>query len=237
MTVLERLLNLIKAKYKSDAEFERDIGLKEKTVDSWRRNKSESYYKKMSEISNLFKVSSDYLLGLSDDPVNINNLKNRRIKMNNKIWDALKEFFVEVGKILPKGNIGIVFDTQEEINLEEKVNIDYQNKLKNGILNNVDVSVETFESWIELDFDKMIPSSDQILKIGENVKNKIGSRIYIQLAKNCVYYLENVDNDNKHGESPAVPDTEIAREVSSLAEQDAREIIKNNGKVRSMDRG
>ena len=69
----ERLLKLIRDKHESDAEFEKALGLKEKTVDTWKRGKSAAYFKMIPELCNHFQVSADYLLERSDNITNINN--------------------------------------------------------------------------------------------------------------------------------------------------------------------
>jgi len=64
--MLDVILALIKERHGSDAEFEKAFGLKEKTIDSWKRKNSQAYYKKLPDLCKYFNVSSDFLLGLSD---------------------------------------------------------------------------------------------------------------------------------------------------------------------------
>lgn len=68
MNTKERILNLIKNNFESDAEFERKLNLKPKTVDSWRRDNSKAYLKILPDLSTCFNVSTDYLLGNTNDP-------------------------------------------------------------------------------------------------------------------------------------------------------------------------
>ena len=66
--MIDRLLKLIKDTYESDADFERALELKEKTVDSWKRSNSKAYYKMLPVLCRHFSVSADYLLELTDLP-------------------------------------------------------------------------------------------------------------------------------------------------------------------------
>ncbi len=63
MDTLGCILSLIKTTFKSDASFEAAADLKPKTVDSWKRGKSASYLKMLPKLSELFGVTTDYLLG------------------------------------------------------------------------------------------------------------------------------------------------------------------------------
>ena len=100
MNPLERILCLIDKQCNSDAEFERNLDLKAKTVDSWRRKKSESFYKMLLQISDFFNVSTDYLLGKTDNPTPINKIlgttpiesarhteKNEQLNVNNPVLE------------------------------------------------------------------------------------------------------------------------------------------------------
>lgn len=63
MNPFDRILALIRQNFPSDTSFEAKMGLKPKTVDSWKRGKSKSYLKMLPELAQLFGVSADYLLG------------------------------------------------------------------------------------------------------------------------------------------------------------------------------
>ena len=47
----ERIISLIEAEFESDAAFERAMGLAEKTVNNWRRDRSASYMKMLPELA------------------------------------------------------------------------------------------------------------------------------------------------------------------------------------------
>jgi len=63
MDTLQKILDLIQKHHQSDAEFEKENGLKPKTVDSWKRGNSKGYLKILPQLSHKYNVSTDYLLG------------------------------------------------------------------------------------------------------------------------------------------------------------------------------
>lgn len=63
MDTLDKILALIKERNMTNVAFEQALGLKAKTVDSWKRHNSSSYLKHIAAIADLFGVSTDYLLG------------------------------------------------------------------------------------------------------------------------------------------------------------------------------
>jgi len=67
MSTKERILDLIAAKYKNRAEFERVANLKPQTVNDWER-KSESFYKCIPLIAKVLGTTSAYLLCETDNP-------------------------------------------------------------------------------------------------------------------------------------------------------------------------
>ena len=60
----ERVLSLIDAEFESDAAFERAMGLAEKTVNNWRRDRSSSYMKMLPELAEKFGVNVTELLNV-----------------------------------------------------------------------------------------------------------------------------------------------------------------------------
>ena len=60
----ERILSLIDAEFESDAAFERAMGLAEKTVNNWRRDRSASYMKMLPELAEKFGVNVTELLNI-----------------------------------------------------------------------------------------------------------------------------------------------------------------------------
>lgn len=65
--IRERVLALVDSEFESDAAFERELGLSEKTVSNWRRGRSASFMRHLPELSELFKVNVGELL---DIPLN-----------------------------------------------------------------------------------------------------------------------------------------------------------------------
>ena len=63
----ERVIGLISEKYPSDAAFEREIGIPQRTVADWKRRKSKSYLKMIPQLCEALNVTTDYLLGRVDE--------------------------------------------------------------------------------------------------------------------------------------------------------------------------
>ena len=68
MPTLERILKKAATCYKSDAAFERELGLTERTIANWKSGKSKSYLKMLPRIAAALGTSAAYLLGETDDP-------------------------------------------------------------------------------------------------------------------------------------------------------------------------
>lgn len=79
--VLERIMNLKTEKGLSDLSLERELGIKKKTIDSWKRGNSKSFLKMIPEIADYFNVSADYLLGVTSTRNKF--LDNDNISENN----------------------------------------------------------------------------------------------------------------------------------------------------------
>ena len=62
--IRERVLALVDSEFESDAAFEREMGLKEKTVSNWRRGKSASYMKLLPLLSSRLGVNAGELLDI-----------------------------------------------------------------------------------------------------------------------------------------------------------------------------
>jgi hypothetical protein len=62
--IRERILSLIDTEFESDAAFERALGLKDKTVNNWRRGRSASYMKMLPVLSERFSVNIGELLDI-----------------------------------------------------------------------------------------------------------------------------------------------------------------------------
>lgn len=63
-----RILPLFQASGISDAELERKIGIKPKKINDWNAGRTKSYEKYIPQIAAFFNVSTDYLLGNTDNP-------------------------------------------------------------------------------------------------------------------------------------------------------------------------
>jgi transcriptional regulator with XRE-family HTH domain len=59
-----RVLSLVEAEFESDAAFERELSLNEKTVSNWRRGRSASFMRMLPELSRTFGVNVGEILNI-----------------------------------------------------------------------------------------------------------------------------------------------------------------------------
>ena len=98
--IRKRVLSLIDSEYESDAAFERALGLKDKTVNNWRRGRSSSFMKMLPSLSELFGVNVGELLDiplskdsseLSEEELKLLRAYRRARTMPHKLRAALSE--------------------------------------------------------------------------------------------------------------------------------------------------
>lgn len=98
--IRERVLSLVDSEFESDAAFERDMELPEKTVNNWRRGRSASFMRILPQLSELFGVNIGELLDipirddsseLSDEEVELVSLYRKTHALPKKQRLALKE--------------------------------------------------------------------------------------------------------------------------------------------------
>ena len=97
--IRERVLLLISSEFESDAAFEREMGLAEKTVNTWRRGRSASFMTMLPELSERFGVNIGELLNiplrhdsseLSEDEIALLRLYRRSRTMPEGMRTALR---------------------------------------------------------------------------------------------------------------------------------------------------
>lgn len=98
--IRERTLSLIESAFESDAAFERELGLAEKTVNNWRRGRSSSFMKMLPALSEKFGVNVGELLDmplkgssseLSEDELSLLNMYRRSRTLPENLRAALRE--------------------------------------------------------------------------------------------------------------------------------------------------
>ncbi|MBQ7386829.1 MAG: hypothetical protein IJW03_01545 [Clostridia bacterium] len=103
--IRERVLSLIESEFSSDAAFERELGIPEKTVNNWRRGRSSSFMSMLPALSERFGVNVGELFDmaprrdtseLSDDEIELLKIYRRSRTMPEKMRTALKETLVSV---------------------------------------------------------------------------------------------------------------------------------------------
>lgn len=65
---LERILPLFEQSGMNDQELERNIDIPRGIIYDWKKGRTKSYKKYCGQIASYFHVSTDYLLGNTDDP-------------------------------------------------------------------------------------------------------------------------------------------------------------------------
>ena len=98
--IRERVLSLIDSEFESDAAFEREMDLAEKTVNNWRRGRSSSFMRILPQLSELFGVNIGELMDLplrddsselSDEELELLTLYRRTHILPKKLRIALKQ--------------------------------------------------------------------------------------------------------------------------------------------------
>ena len=98
--IRERTLSLIESGFESDAAFERELGLAEKTVNNWRRGRSASFMKMLPVLSEKFGVNVGELLDmplkgesseLSEDELSLLNIYRKSRILPEKLRAALRD--------------------------------------------------------------------------------------------------------------------------------------------------
>ena len=98
--IRERVLSLIDSEFESDAAFEREMDLAEKTVNNWRRGRSSSFMRILPQLSELFGVNIGELMDLplrddsselSDEELELLTLYRRTHILPKKQRIALKQ--------------------------------------------------------------------------------------------------------------------------------------------------
>ncbi len=98
--IREHLLSLIDSEFESDAAFEREMELAEKTVNNWRRRRSSSFMRMLPAISERFGVTVGELLDLplrddggelSDDELELLTLYRKTHTLPKRMRLALKD--------------------------------------------------------------------------------------------------------------------------------------------------
>lgn len=66
---VKKILSCMKMRNITDKQLTKDIGINKSAVTDWKTGKTKSYKKYIDKIADYLGVSSDYLLGRSDDPL------------------------------------------------------------------------------------------------------------------------------------------------------------------------
>lgn len=129
--IRERILSLIDSEFESDAAFERELGLAEKTVNNWRRGRSASYMKMLPVLSEKFRVNVGELLDmplrsdtseLSEEELHLLHLYRKSRTMPQKLRTALRETLENV--------INLYIKSSSELKIKNRKSSDAAKKSK-----------------------------------------------------------------------------------------------------------
>lgn len=112
----ERILNLISNSGQKDNFLEETIGLPRGIIYKWKTGKNKNFKFYITEIASYFRVSTDYLLGNTDDPAPAGQKETPRPEaeatepymkeiydITKQMTDAEKALFIERGKKILEG--------------------------------------------------------------------------------------------------------------------------------------
>ena len=103
--IRERILSLIDTEFQSDAAFEREMELPDKTVNNWRRGRSSSYMKILPRLSERFSVNVGELLDmplrsdtseLSEEEIKLLTLYRKTRTMPKELRGAMYDTIVSL---------------------------------------------------------------------------------------------------------------------------------------------
>ena len=98
--IRDRILSLIDSEFESDASFERELSLPDKTVNNWRRGRSASFMKMLPALSECFGINVSELLDmplsgdtaeLSEEEIQLLELYRKARPLPSKMRSALRE--------------------------------------------------------------------------------------------------------------------------------------------------
>lgn len=98
--IRDHVLSLIDSDFESDAAFEREMGLPQKTVNNWRRCRSSSFMQMLPQLSELFDMNIGALLDippsqdspeLSDDELILLSLYRKTHTLPAEMRQALRQ--------------------------------------------------------------------------------------------------------------------------------------------------
>ncbi len=90
--IAEKIKALREARGFTQAELARQLGITRNGVNSWEQGLSMPSPAYLVELAKLFRVSTDYLLGLSEiDTINVSGLSKKDIGILTELAERLKE--------------------------------------------------------------------------------------------------------------------------------------------------
>lgn len=107
MNTMDLILKLLKENNKEQKELCDFIGIRQQIFTDWKSGRLKSYLKHIEKIALFFNVSTDYLLGLSEDKENADPVKevsvDEVLSLYDSMTDAQKaEFIIKFNEFINK---------------------------------------------------------------------------------------------------------------------------------------
>ena len=108
MNTLDKIIYLISSKGITEKQFLNDMVLSSTTLSDWKSGRNKSFKKHIDKIADYFNVSTDYLLGKTDNPLNPNeeitfdDFTYAFYNESKELTEADKENLLEMARIFNK---------------------------------------------------------------------------------------------------------------------------------------
>lgn len=107
MNTMDLILELLKENNKEQKELCDFIGIRQQIFTDWKSGRLKSYLKHIEKIALFFNVSTDYLLGLSEDKENADPVKEVSVDEVLSLYDGMTdaqkaEFIIKFNEFINK---------------------------------------------------------------------------------------------------------------------------------------
>jgi len=175
LSFIERVLALIQEKGTTKNKLLMELGLGKNSFVDWTEKGNLPNGATIIKIADYFGVTTDYLLKGEVSQTRLESTEE--IKMNEKVWESLKDFFMEIST------------TEIIINNAS------------GLMHDLGINGESFDEWIVFNFDNTIPDEDQLKKLAYSATSLAGEDFkrrfkFNQLANICIHHMRQ-SNENQ----------------------------------------
>lgn len=121
---MERILKLITDANISDYSLEKTLGFTQGTISNWRRNKNKISTDAVIKLAKYFNVSTDYLLGLTDESKTLSANENSSTELIKRPkYDVSDKFLEDYINLLKDKHFSNIAKIYNEFNEEYQIQI------------------------------------------------------------------------------------------------------------------